>query len=174
MALREIDGGLNYYGQFAHSLSTDINYFPIGVWFESVVTQADIDEDKDVGLNLYVVLTDTSDLSLIQNNGMHAILQTDTDEWRTSQAAINNPAVVGWLTSDEIDMEEGNAAGAARARAELDSLLSTIPADGRFRYTNYGKGVLEWLDDADAEKFVNDYQQVTSADHYWFTDPYSG
>ena len=96
-SLREIDGGPDYFSQFANSLPTDPSFFPIGVWFESVTSQADINLDKAAGLNLYVVLTSNSNLSLIQNNGMYAILQADTNEWRTNQAAINNPAVVGWL-----------------------------------------------------------------------------
>ena len=109
MALREIDGGPGYFSQFANSLPTDPSYFPIGVWFESVTSQADINLDKAAGLNLYVVLTANSNLSLIQNNGMYAILQQR--DWSTNQAAINNPAVVGWLLTDEIDMQQANAAG---------------------------------------------------------------
>ena len=113
MALREIDGGPGYFSQFANSLPTDPSFFPIGVWFESVTSQADINLDKAAGLNLYVVLTTSSNFSLIQNNGMYAILQADTNECRNNPAAINNPAVVGWLLADEIDMKQSNAAGAA-------------------------------------------------------------
>ena len=76
MTLREIDGGPDYFAQFDNSLPSDPSFFPIGVWFESVTSQADINLDKDVGLNLYVVLTGNSNLSLVQNNGMYAILQT--------------------------------------------------------------------------------------------------
>ena len=117
-----------------------------------------------------VVLTGNSNLSLIQNNGMFAILQADTNEWRTNPAAINNPAVVGWLLSDEIDMQQSNAAGAAAARSELNSIIASLPSDGRFTYSNYGKGVMFWNSDSDAQQFVNDFQGVTSADTYWFTD----
>ena len=39
---------------------------------------------------------------------MYAILQ---DEWSTNQTAINNPAIVGWLLSDEIDMTAGAGSG---------------------------------------------------------------
>ena len=28
--------------------------------------------------------------------------------------------------------------------------------------------------DAEAARFVNDFQDIVSADPYWFTDPYSG
>ena len=55
--LRQADGGPGYYGRFSNALPTKPSYFPIGVWFESVVSQRDINLDKDVGLNTYVVLT---------------------------------------------------------------------------------------------------------------------
>ena len=105
VVLRSVDGGPGYYSQFSNSLPSDLSYFPIGVWFESVTSQVDIDLDKDAGLNLYVVLTATSDLSLVQKNGMRAILQQS--EWRTNQTAINSPAVAGWELRDEIDMQQG-------------------------------------------------------------------
>jgi hypothetical protein len=91
--LRNVDGGQSYHSQFSNSLPSDPSYFPIGVWFESVVSQADVNLDKDAGPNLYVVLTANSNLSLIQRNGMRAILQES--DWRSNQAAINSPALAG-------------------------------------------------------------------------------
>src|SRR3954447_20355562 len=135
MALREIDGGLAYYGQFAHSLPTDINYFPIGVWFESVLSQTDIDLDKAIDINLYVALTRNSNLSLLGPNGMHAFLQTEwLDGQAGSQAAIDNPAVASWILGDEIDMQQGPGQG----YTSLSNLVATLPNDGRFLYNNYG------------------------------------
>ena len=169
VVLRSVDGGPGYYSQFSNSLPSDPSYFPIGVWFESVTSQVDIDLDKDAGLNLYVVLTTTSNLSLVQKNGMRAILQQS--EWRTNQTAINSPAVAGWELRDEIDMQQANEAGAKQARAALNSTLAQLPNDGRMRYNNYGKGVMFWNGGADSEQYVNGFQQVTSTDIYWFTDP---
>jgi hypothetical protein len=37
--------------------------------------------------------------------------------------------------------------------------------------SSLGKGVMFWETDAQAERFVNGFQQVVSADIYWFTDP---
>jgi hypothetical protein len=54
--LRNIDGDPEYYSRFSNSLPSDPNYFPLGVWFQSVVSQADVDLDREAGLNLYVVL----------------------------------------------------------------------------------------------------------------------
>ena len=72
--LRQVDGGPNYYSQYSKSLPSDPSYFPIGVWFESVV-DSNAELDKSAGLNLYVALTANSNLSLVKSNGMRAILQ---------------------------------------------------------------------------------------------------
>ena len=170
MALREIDGGRDYYSQFSNPLPTDINYFPIGVWLESVQSQADIDMDKAAGLNLYVGITRNSQLSLVQANGMDVILQAD--EWLSgagSQEAIANPAVVGWLLYDEIDMVAGPPDG--DGYNILNDIIASLPDDGRMMYNNYGKGVMMWETDEQAARFINDFQDVSSADVYWFTDP---
>ena len=39
VALEQVDGGLDWYGEFSHPLPSDASHFPIGVWFESVVSQ---------------------------------------------------------------------------------------------------------------------------------------
>lgn len=171
MALRAIDGGTNYYAQFTNSFPTDPNFFPIGVWFESVLSQSDINLDKAVGLNTYVVLTTDSSLSLIQQNGMYAILQADNNDWKNNSAAIANPNVVGWLLHDEIDMQQANEQGAAAARTQIAATMNSLPNDGRLTYANYGKGVAFWNTDSDAGKYINDFQDVTSMDVYYFTDP---
>jgi hypothetical protein len=161
---RDVDGGGNYYSRFSNAIPSDPNYFPLGVWFESVISQADIDIDKDAGLNLYVVLTTNSNLSLVQKNGLNAILQP---EWRTNQTAINSSAVAGWMLFDEIDMQQGPGQG----YTTLNNVLAQLPNDLRMRYNNYGKGVMFWENDEQARRFVNDFQQVVSSDTYWFTDP---
>ena len=163
---RHVDGGQDYYSQFSNSLPSDPSYFPIGVWFQRVVSQADIDLDKDAGLNLYVVLTASSNLSLIQRNGLRVILQQS--EWRKNPIAVNSPAVAGWELFDEIDMQQGPG----RGYATLSNIVAEIPKDGRMRYNNYGKGVIFWETDAQAARFVNEFQHVVSNDTYWFTDPH--
>jgi hypothetical protein len=162
--LREVDGGPKYYNRFSNPLPSDPNFFPLGVWFESVVG-SNADLDKDAGLNLYVGLTSDSKLSLVQRNGMRAILQQK--EWRTNHTAINSPVVAGWELFDEIDMQQGPGQG----YATLNNALAQLPNDGRMRYNNYGKGVIFWETDAQAERFVNRFQDIVSADIYWFTDP---
>ncbi len=61
-------------------------------------------------------------------------------------------------------------AGPGAGYDTLEAILAQLPNDGRFRYNNYGKGVAFWETDAEAARFVNDFQDVVSADTYWFTD----
>ena len=46
VSLQEVDGGPDYYARFSHALPSAESYFPIGVWLESVTSQADVDMDQ--------------------------------------------------------------------------------------------------------------------------------
>ena len=158
MTLTQVDGGPKYYARFSDGLPSDPSYFPIGVWFESVTSQRDIDLDKDAGLNTYLALTANSDVGLVRSNGMHAIIQSFEF---TSAKALN-----GWFLADEFDMLYGPSTGYDQVQQRADE----APDDGRMRYSGYGKGVLFWETDAEAAQFVNNYQDVVQADAYFFTD----
>lgn len=160
LTLTPPDGGADYYDRFTNPLDADT--FPVGVWFESVITQADIDKDKDAGLNLYVQLTANSDLGLIRANGMRAILQAN--ERTRFQGAGAETA--GYSIADEVDMTDGPTACNGSFQADRNAL----PADGRFRYNNFGKGVMWWETDTEAACFINAVD-IASDDIYWFTDP---
>jgi hypothetical protein len=163
--LRQVDGGADYYSKFPRSLPSDLSYFPIGVWLESVISRSDADGDKRAGLNLYVGLTATSTLRPIAANGMKVIAQPE--HWLHRARARGSEAIAGWLLSDETDMEMSAREGFAK----LHSLRARIPADdGRLHYNNYGKGVAFWNTDAHASRYVSRFQDVVSADNYWFTD----
>ena len=123
--LEEVDGGLGWYGRFSHPFPTDPAFFPVGVWFESVVSQADINLDKAAGLNTYVVLTGNSSLPLIAANGMKVLAQHG--DWESQGAAPGAQAIAGWELRDEIDMQLGPVQGFA----ELQNILAGLPADGR-------------------------------------------
>jgi hypothetical protein len=163
--LRPVDGGPNYYARFPNSLRDDPSYFPIGVWFESVMSQSDVSIDKRAGLNLYVALTAHSSLPLISASGMKVIAQHE--DWLKRADARGSEAIAGWLLSDETDMQMPAREGFATLR----SLRARMPrGDGRLRYNNYGKGVTFWNTDAQAARYLNRFQDVVSADNYWFTD----
>jgi hypothetical protein len=157
LTLAPVDGGPRYYAKFSSGLPAKPSYFPLGVWFESVIDQEDVDEDMAAGLNTYLVLTADSDLGLIRSNGMHAIVGSDLG---------SHEVIKGWFLADEVDMTHGPGSG----YAEMERVANATPDDGRFRYSGYGKGVLFWQTDAEAARFVNGFQDVVQADAYFFTD----
>nr|MDT0658392.1 DUF4082 domain-containing protein [Micromonospora sp. DSM 115978] len=179
------EGGPAYYGSFPAAQRTgwtNPSFFPIGVWYESVVSQEDVDKDKAVGLNTYVMLTDTTDVELIRRNGMSAIIP---EPFRN-----RGDESVGWILGDEADMWGGPGNGtwtgnypgqgpictSSREGCGLDVMRresASVPAgETGLRYANYGKGVMFWQSDSDAGKFVNGFSSVVSNDIYWYTDPY--
>jgi hypothetical protein len=173
--LRAVDGGADYYGRFDISLPSSPDYFPVAVWLESVIEPGDIDRDRQMGLNTYAGLTRNSNMSQVIEEGAYAIT-----EWAAEGAS-------GYMLSDEVDMwgGPGSAPWSGRYPAEGDicepttarcgftvqqTLLEPVPPRALV-YSNYGKGVTFWELDAEARRFVNEFQSVVSADNYWFTDP---
>ena len=88
------------------------------------------------------------------------------DEWRGRETEPGAEAMAGWELADEIDMLGSPESG----YSTLNQIRAMLPADGRLRYNNYGKGVTFWLSDQQAARYVNEFQDVLSADNYWFTD----
>lgn len=156
------DGGLT--NPYKGKLSSDPNFFPIGVWYEGTLAQSHIDSDKGAGLNTYVVLTADSNLPLINSNGMNFMAQHE--DWLDNANSSGNAAIKGWFLDDEIDMR----VDPPTARAQLQSLLNTLPNDGRLRQANFGKGVMFWWNTSDSQQIVRNYTNVTGADIYWYTD----
>ena len=142
--------------------------FALTVWFESIDSAADLAMDQAAGLNGYVALVNNSQArkDLMASSGMGFLLQTG--DWLAERPEFSN----GWLLSDEIDMQQANAAGAAAAREQIAQSLAALPADGKTRYINYGKGVAFWNSESDAAAYVNfPGIGIVSDDVYWFTDP---
>ncbi len=173
VSLRDIDGGVDYYEQFEQSLPSSPDYFPLGVWFESVRNTGDTAQDRSVGLNTYVELTADSDLSVARDAGMFAL------------PSFEAPEANGFMVTDEPDMWAGPGSApwtgndpgkdicvpvdALCGFTVMETLLQRAPP-GVPTYVNYGKGVAFWNSDEDAARFVN-YTDIVSADTYWFTDP---
>jgi hypothetical protein len=166
--LQQIDGGRGYYGKFSNPLPTSASYFPIGVWGAYDQTARNRNRDATVGINTYVWAADPSFVPQIRADGRFRIIQDEGS--RTNHGS----ETAGWLLGDEIDMTQGPGA-CPRA---LNSIKAGLPNDGRLRFANYGKGVLNWgasgyngHSNASSACFVN-AQDVTSTDLYWHTDPY--
>lgn len=177
------EGGPAYYEKFGPARAAGLNdpaFFPLGVWFESVLSGAEVARDKGAGLNTYVELTSNSDIGVVRRGGMKALV--------SERFAGLGRESVGWLLTDEPDMWAGPGngrwsgkspgKGKVCATAEpcgydvLKQLTELFPeGDGRLRYANYGKGVMFWESDDEAAGFVNGWTDVVSADIYWYTDP---
>ncbi|MEJ3405286.1 DUF4082 domain-containing protein [Rathayibacter sp. YIM 133350] len=172
--VRPVDGGADYYGGFTNGLPSTADYFPLGVWFESVTSEGDVSLDRAAGINTYVELTANSDLGIVRAAGSYAVT--------TLSSALNN----GSLIADEADMWAGPGSGTWTGNypghgdvcspsdspcgyTVIKTLIDANPA-GVMTYANYGKGVTFWQSDAEARPFVN-ATDVVSADNYWFTDP---
>jgi hypothetical protein len=158
------EGGPSYYQSYTQARAggwSDPGRFPIGVWFESVLNDADAQRDKTLGLNTYVELTANTDITAVRRNGMSAIVSEESGD--------RGGETVAWLLGDEVDMTLGPGSG----HAEMQRRRAAFPGDdGRMHYANYGKGVIQWESDSDASRFVNEYTTVVSADMYWYTDPH--
>jgi Domain of unknown function (DUF4082) len=173
------EGGPSYYGKFASTKAwTDPNFFPIGVWMESVIQSSDAATDKAAGLNLYVNPTGNTDDSLIRAAGMY--------EFGGSGGGAET---VGYNLADEVDMVYGPGydqwsgqggwntcipiqdQGGKCGYTVMQTFNNRMPNDGHPRYANYGKGVNMWESDQQAQVFVNKYQQLVSSDMYFYTDP---
>jgi hypothetical protein len=175
-----VDGGPRFYARFASPLPSDPSFFPIGVWGQSVAQPGDVASDRAAGINTYVALPPGSDLDAVRAAQMPVIQSPGPgvgDETR------------GWLLSDEADMwggpGDGPWSGATGAGTPGDAcppggghcgytmqrtIARGLPRDRRVRYSNYGKGVTFWWSDAQAARFVNGFQDIVSADNYWFSD----
>jgi hypothetical protein len=171
LTLQDVDGGLAYYARFSNGLPTDASYFPVGGWLRRALDPEHFGDYANFGMNLFVGVEgpELTNEAMIRANGMKAIVQSGE---RTRFDDVGSETA-GWLLFDEVDMAEGPGTG----YSTLESILAGLPQDGRLRYNNYGKGVLEWESDAEAARFINGpngsngYQQVVSTDYYWFTDP---
>ncbi|MEV6343174.1 DUF4082 domain-containing protein [Actinoplanes sp. NPDC051851] len=177
------EGGPSYYASFPEAAATgytDADFFPTGVWFESVQSDADVAKDKAAGLNMYVELTENSDIATVRRDGMRALTS-----WTSASRGDES---VGWLLTDEADMWGGAGDGEWTGKYPgengdicktkegcgydvLSTISDSLPTDDRMRYANYGKGVMFWQTDGEAAKFVNRNTDIVSNDVYWYTDP---
>jgi hypothetical protein len=177
-SLRTVDGGEHYYDSFKNSFPTSPGFFPLGVWYTKTNSPEEIASDRALGLNTYVMLTADSNVQLIKDSGMFALPDAPS------------PSSAGQLLTDEADMWAGPGdapwTGEIGTVAERQETYPCIPDNARCGYTvmmelgdkvasdvltyaNYGKGVTFWQTREQAERFVNDFQDVVSADNYWFS-----
>lgn len=170
LALTQPDGGTNYWQQYGHPAG----FLPLGVYFQAIYSQADVDLDKAAGLNLYVRTDHAYDnLSLLAPNNLWAWLGVsgqggalaDYNSWKA------NTRITGWVLGDEVDMLGDTDAAAQQGIDQLTAERATVPADGRLVQGNFGKGVAFWHPDSYVTQYLNNFEDVASADIYWFSGP---
>jgi len=164
--LTPVDGGLNYYSRWrTNTLPSGLDFFPIGVWSEQA---NNVSRVKSYGINAYV--TTYGDPTKVTAAGLHNLdpLEDEADMRFGPGYDAYHPGVA-WpnsCTNAYGNQQTGNAQCGYTAMQQAQSRV----ASGEMRYTNYGKGVGFWESDAQAARFVNDYQDVVSMDLYWGTD----
>jgi len=170
VTLRQPDGGADWYQKWPKPIGRDT--FPLAVWAAVTEYQAQINQDKAMGLNSYFELYGNSSDALIQSNGMftfhgsktaNGFMPTDEADMWAGPGSDPWTGVTGWNTCIPIQ-DQGGKCGYT-----VMETLNKNAAPGQMKVTNYGKGVIFWNTDAQAKRFL-DLTDVASADIYWFTD----
>lgn len=162
-------GGNNYWAKFADAKAAgwDQNtFYPIAIWWDSWDTQAQVQYDKDQGINTYVIGNNTQDMCILKAvGGMY---------W--ASGPIKNSSTCGqnnWPATFLDDEQERCDSGQAGARSYLGGLRDAARKDypGKAIFNNYGDQIVQlWYDDSCGEGFVNDFQDATSFDRYLASD----
>lgn len=200
VVLRGIDGGSHYYAQISQGSAWMDQHMLLGAWEEQPLTGAEVHYDVAMGNNIYWNLAgnphDTKDCggpcrvdyNVIRAAGMHVSAPDVTSE--------SGSETVAYEGTDEPDMNFGPGWNGWNPKGSYDP-SSCIPGGSQCGYTvakffytgqpandgspgypigrkpitqGYGKGVLFWDTDAQAETFLK-YDDTLSADSYWMTDP---
>jgi hypothetical protein len=172
--LRQVDGGPRYYGRFANPLPTSPHYFPIGVWGAYDQTKANMDLDGAAGINTYVWAANSDAMPDIRADGRFHVIQDEG-----ARANVGSETA-GWLLGDEMDMSDNTS---TKCPDTLNSIKPELPAHGRMRFANWGKGLAlppgdpsigdngNWWAHGTEQNCWTNNVDVDSVDLYWFTDP---
>ena len=133
VTLQQIDGGPNYYGN--NGLTNAVNmgwddpsFFPIGPWFDMLITQSDADRWANLGWNTAYTLTSNSNISVAQANNI-SVIQYIGDNGASSLLPGTGAETVGLMAYDEPPTYQQGVV----------TPLSTTPnsvQDGRFWWMN--------------------------------------
>jgi hypothetical protein len=162
------EGGPDYWKKFAKADVAgwdDPNFFPIAIWYNGISSDAEVQYDKDHGINTYMGMSDTTPYSLFETNGVYWIGGKLNDTF-TEQSRN----WVGTFLDDEVDGRFTPEAG----RQHLQALANATPP-GFFKYANFTQMVIShYMPATDAQPFVNNFTDSVSVDMYWYTIPYCG
>lgn len=160
------EGGSDYWSQFPDAERwTDPSFFPIGVWWVNVSSDAEAQWDKDHGVNFYAGMWEGTDFSLLERNDQYWVggrLNDTFDE--------DSPNWPGVFMEDEVD---GWADSPEAGFGILQEIRDEWEGSGKFLYANYTSLVIgPDMPLAAQENYVNAFTDVVSADIYWHTAPF--
>lgn len=157
------EGGSTYWERFANARDwTDPGFFPIGIWYGGVSSDAEVAWDRDHGINFYVGMWEGTDFALFERGGVYWVGDGLNDSF--DPASPNWPGV---FLDDEVDGRFGVGEGLAR----LQNGKALVPPT-QFSYANFSQMVVGPDLAVDAqERYVN-LPDVVSVDMYWYTIPF--
>lgn len=159
------EGGPSYWKKFPNAKDwTNPSFFPIGIWFNGISSDAEAKWDADHGINFYVGMWEGVDFSLFERNHLYWVGGKLNGTFKESSR--NWP---GMFMDDEVDGRFSPADGFA----ELQKIKDKDAGSGKFLYANFTSQVIgSDLPLADQIKYVNDYTDAVSVDMYWYTIPF--
>ena len=138
----------------------------MGIWWDTWGTAAEIQWDKDHGINFYTRATPAG--CLPASSRWAACTGSDEREHRQPRP-LPEALWPGTFLEDEVDGQNSEAAGKAKLAALRDQVRAAAP--GKPIFNNFtGMVVEKWYADSFGNGYVNDYQDATSADIYFATD----
>ncbi|MGN6326417.1 DUF4082 domain-containing protein [Pseudolysinimonas sp.] len=164
------EGGPAYWSKFPAAAAagwTDPSFFPIGIWYNQIDTDAQVAWDKQAGINTYIGLWEGTPSSIFDRNGVYwaggPLNSTYTNTTRNW---------VGNFLDDEVDGRfDLSDDGLASLRSDLDR----VKGNGRFNYANFTQMVISGdFPLSQSQKYVNDFTDVVSLDQYFYTNAYCG
>ncbi|MBO1739141.1 DUF4082 domain-containing protein [Leifsonia sp. TF02-11] len=164
------EGGPAFYDKFAISKAggwTDPSFFPIGIWWDSLDTDANAKFDKSYGINSYIETNPTVDYSVFADNGLKWIGGKLNETFPD-----NGSAWSGNFLGDEID---GRYDPPAAGIEYLGQQAAEVAGNGRFSYANFTAIVASNYNAAQLaadEKYLSLVDGPVSVDAYWYTDPH--
>lgn len=161
------EGGPAYWSKFPQAQRwTDPSFFPIGIWYGGFSTDAEVQWDKNHGINFYTGgLWQDTDFNLLVRNNMYWIGGKYGPSVPTS--SLNWP---GTFMEDEVD---GTSSTPAQGFAILQGIKDRNAGTGRFLYNNFTQLIVGSDLPLSAQlSYVNNYTDAISLDMYWYTTPF--
>ena len=160
------EGGPDYWSRFPNAEAagwTDPAFFPVVAWHNGISTDAEVQYDKSLGINTYIGMSEGTEFSLFEDNGVFWIGDRINDSFDPA-----SPNWVGTFLDDEVDGRFSPADGLR----QLEARAAQAPP-GTFRMANFTQMIISAdFPAAEAEALVNGPTDVVSMDMYWYTVPH--